>query len=69
MLLDWVENGEEIVITRHGKAIARLIPDRPDHDLGKAGDAAKRIRTRAKALNGGAFDWQEWKAYRDESRP
>jgi len=25
-LLEEVENGEEIVITRHGKAIARLVP-------------------------------------------
>jgi len=28
-LLAEVEAGEEIVVTRHGKAIARLIPDRP----------------------------------------
>jgi prevent-host-death family protein len=25
-LLDWVENGEEIVITRRGKAVAKLVP-------------------------------------------
>jgi prevent-host-death family protein len=25
-LLDWVEAGEEIVITRRGKAVARLVP-------------------------------------------
>lgn len=28
-LLAEVEAGEEIVVTRHGKAIARLVPDRP----------------------------------------
>jgi prevent-host-death family protein len=27
MLLDRVEYGEEIVITRHGKPIARLVPN------------------------------------------
>ena len=26
-LLDRVERGEEIVITRHGKAVARLVPN------------------------------------------
>ncbi len=26
-LLEWIEAGEEIVITRRGKAIARLIPE------------------------------------------
>lgn len=31
MLLDAVEHGEEVVITRHGKAVARLVPDRPRH--------------------------------------
>ena len=25
-LLDWVEKGEEVVITRRGKAVARLVP-------------------------------------------
>ena len=25
-LLDWVENGEEVLITRHGKPVARLVP-------------------------------------------
>ncbi len=67
-LLDWVENGEEVVITRHGKAVARLIPNTAAHDPNKALAAAKRIRSRAEALKSGAFDWREWKAYRDEGR-
>jgi prevent-host-death family protein len=25
-LLDWVEGGEEVVITRHGRPVARLVP-------------------------------------------
>lgn len=28
-LLAEVEAGEEIVVTRHGKVVARLVPDRP----------------------------------------
>ncbi len=30
-LLDEVESGETIVITRHGKAIARLVPEVDSH--------------------------------------
>lgn len=68
-LLDWVENGEEVLITRHGKTVAKLIPNITAHDATKALAAAKRIRARAASLKQGAFDWQEWKAYRDEGRP
>jgi prevent-host-death family protein len=32
-LLDEVENGEEIVITRHGRTIARITPARGPHAL------------------------------------
>ncbi|MGH7024573.1 MAG: type II toxin-antitoxin system Phd/YefM family antitoxin [Caulobacteraceae bacterium] len=32
-LLDRVERGEELTITRHGRAIARLIPAGADHDV------------------------------------
>ena len=31
-LLDWVEQGEEVLITRRGKAIARLVPAKPGVD-------------------------------------
>jgi prevent-host-death family protein len=34
-LLDWVENGEEIVITRHGKPVAKLVPAAPGFDRAK----------------------------------
>jgi len=39
MLLDLVQKGEEIVITRHGKPVARLIPE--------TGSAEKRLRAQA----------------------
>ena len=35
-LLDQVEHGEEIVITRHGKAVARLVPAGPGFDRDNA---------------------------------
>jgi prevent-host-death family protein len=68
-LLDWVEQGEEVVITRHGKAVARLVPAKPGVDIEKARAANQRIREQAEKLGLGRFDWAEWKAYRDEGRP
>jgi len=67
-LLDLVEAGEEVVITRRGKPVARLVSAASAIDRDKARAAAARIRERAKALKLGKFNWQEWKAYRDEGR-
>jgi len=70
-LLNLVEAGEEIVITRRGKPVARLVsvaPAAPAFDREKARAAAERIIRRAAALKLGKFDWEEWKAYRDEGR-
>jgi prevent-host-death family protein len=65
-LLDLVEQGEEVRITRHGNAIARLARMRSRE---QALAAIQRIRQRAEACKLGRFDWTEWKAYRDEGRP
>jgi prevent-host-death family protein len=52
-LLDRVEAGEEIVITRRGKPVARLIPETATKDRSKAMAAAERINSRSKIpLNG-----------------
>jgi prevent-host-death family protein len=73
-LLDRVEQGEEIVITRHGKAVARLVPNtrRADQDLARA--ALERIRGRAEQLRHGRrspdrFEWAALKKLRDQGRP
>ncbi|HZB94607.1 MAG TPA: type II toxin-antitoxin system prevent-host-death family antitoxin [Herpetosiphonaceae bacterium] len=66
-LLDRVEAGEEIVITRRGKAVARLVPNTRAPDANEARAAFARIRARAAALNQ-PFDWEEWKGFRDEGR-
>ena len=68
-LLDLVEQGEEVTITRHGKDVARLVPARGKPRRDQAHAAIRRIRQRAEALKLGPFDWAEWKAYRDEGRP
>lgn len=42
-LLDWVENGEEILITRHGKAVARLVPAEPGFNRARARQAVRGL--------------------------
>jgi prevent-host-death family protein len=68
-LLDRVEQGEEIVITRHGKPVARLVANTPGIDRESAKSAAERIRARAEPLYSGRFDWETLKTDRDEGRP
>jgi prevent-host-death family protein len=44
-LLEQVEKGEEITITRHGKPIARLVPAAAGpRDIKKAREAVRQIR-------------------------
>ena len=68
-LLDLVERGEEVVITRRGRPVARLVPEKTVKDRSAAQAAAERIIADANARKSGRFDWEEWKAYRDEGRP
>lgn len=72
-LLDRVEHGEEIVITRHGKAVARLVPNARRVDQSQAQAVLFRIRERARRLHKKkpreTFDWPALKKMRDEGRP
>ena len=68
-LIGRAEQGEEIVITRRGKPVAKLVPFAGPNDRERARGAARRIRELAKSLKRGPFDWNEWKDYRDEGRP
>ena len=68
MLLNRVECGEEIIITRYGKPVARLVPNATRIDKLQAGAALERIRTRAGNLKE-AFDWAAVGADRDAGRP
>jgi prevent-host-death family protein len=67
-LLDLVERGEEVTITRHGREVARLVPAKPTRNREVAHAALERIRARAEQSRLGAFDWSEWKSYRDDGR-
>jgi prevent-host-death family protein len=48
-LLDLVEQGEEVIITRHGRMVARLGPARPIRNREQARAAIQRIRERSAA--------------------
>jgi prevent-host-death family protein len=47
-LLDEVERGETLIITRHGRAIARIVPevDRQQVKIDEAMDAIRNLRRR-----------------------
>jgi prevent-host-death family protein len=49
-LLDQVEHGAEIVITRHGRAVAKLVPAHPGFDREKAKRAAAGLREASKGV-------------------
>jgi len=54
-LLDWVEAGEEVVITRRGKPVAKLVSLTPDIDRIKARAAAQQIRQMSKGATLGGL--------------
>ena len=54
-LLDRVEAGEEIIITRRGKAVARLVPPLLGFDRERAHAAARRIRANRAGVTAGGL--------------
>jgi len=67
-LLDRVERGEEIIISRRGKPVARLVPSGSGTDLAAARTAAASLRTLAREIQGSPVTWDELKTWRDEGR-
>lgn len=67
-LLDDVEAGAEITITRRGRPVARLVPVSPALGSQRAREAAQGIRALARKMAHAPRDWPEWKQYRDEGR-
>jgi prevent-host-death family protein len=54
-LLDWVANGEEVLITRHGKAVARLVPATPSFNRDKARQAAHNLLEASRGIKLGGL--------------
>lgn len=67
-LLDLVQQGEEVVITRHGKPVARLVPEVAVRDKAAAKAAVERIRQRARARSDNQVSVDDWTRFRDEGR-
>ena len=68
-LLDRVEQGEEIIIRRRGKVVAKLVPAAPAIDHAKVRSAAAGLRALAAELSGGPpVTLDEIKAWRDTGR-
>ena len=49
-LIDRVQSGEEVVLTRHGEPVARLVPEKPLRKRSRA-TAVTRIRALARRLD------------------
>ena len=67
-LVDRVEKGEEITITRRGTPVARIVPTKPGIDREKARAAVQRLLELRAKLKGPALTWEEIKQMRDEGR-
>ena len=65
-LLDWVENGEEVLITRRGKPVARLVPADIGVDRAKARRAVEGL---LEARRGVTLGGLRIKDLVDEGRP
>jgi antitoxin (DNA-binding transcriptional repressor) of toxin-antitoxin stability system len=57
------------MIARHGKPIAKLIPDTGGFDSSEAQAASRRTRARVSQIKPGSFDWEVLKDDRDAGRP
>ena len=57
-LLDRVERGEELVITRRGRAVARLVPPEGNTES-RASAAADRLRALRRGVTLGGPGWKD----------
>jgi prevent-host-death family protein len=67
-LVDQVERGQEVTITRRGKPVARLVPVIAQADRARNAVAKLRALREGIAQRGEVFTSDELKAYRDEGR-
>ncbi|MGB7845448.1 MAG: type II toxin-antitoxin system prevent-host-death family antitoxin [Candidatus Acidiferrum sp.] len=65
-LLDLAEKGEEIIITRHGKQVARLVPMKKPFDREAALRAVEEIKKMRKGMH---LDAATIKEFINEGRP
>lgn len=66
-LLDAVEAGRDVVITRDGRPVARVVPSKTSDTARMAVDALHALRAGI-AARGEAFDVADLKGFRDAGR-
>jgi len=66
-LIDRVQAGEEIEVTKYGHPVAKIVAIKRKRTEAEVDALMKRVEDNAAKLNL-RFDWEEWKAYRDEGR-
>jgi prevent-host-death family protein len=64
-LLDRVAAGEEVVITKHGRPVARLVGARHS-DRARVTEAFEKLKTLRKGTTLGGLSWKQ---LRDQGRP
>ncbi len=67
-LLDRASKGEEILITKRGKAAAKIVPIDSHNNIEIANIAALRLRKLAKEINLQPSDLEVWLNYRNEGK-
>ena len=63
-MIDKAARGEEVTITRRGKAVAKLVA--VDATMRKAASNSDHKAAETRARTATAFDWDEWKKRRDQ---
>ncbi len=69
VLIDQVEEGQEVTITRRGKPVARLVPIEAQVEAARRAVAKLHALRAGIAARGQSFTWTELKEYRDAGRP
>ncbi len=64
-ILEVVEAGEQVIITKHGHPVARIVPFKEKEDRKQAGDIITQLEEFNRAHTLGNVDW---KTLRDEGR-
>lgn len=67
-LIQKVSNGEEILITKRGEPVAKIVPLNKNAGTEAALAAVTRMKLLAQQMRLGEFDWEEWKVYRNAGR-
>jgi prevent-host-death family protein len=58
-LLEQVERGEVVTITRRGRPVARLVPATDENDAKQASQAVARLRALRQGATLAGLDWRE----------